>query len=49
MYVQGMYLHSKLATNVFDNKAPFWLYYSIGWGKTFTLRAYHSLPHETYQ
>ena len=33
MFIEGLYLHSKLATNIFDSPAPFMVYYIIGWGK----------------
>ena len=33
MFIEGLYLHSKLATNIFDSPAPFMVYYVIGWGK----------------
>ncbi|CAL8145904.1 unnamed protein product [Orchesella dallaii] len=32
MFVQGVYLHGKLTTNVFDKGTPFKTYYIIGWG-----------------
>lgn len=31
MFIEGLYLHSKLATNIFDSPAPFMVYYVIGW------------------
>ncbi len=34
MFIEGVYLHSRLATSIFDATAPFKLYYCIGWGKT---------------
>ena len=33
MFIEGIYLHSKVSTNVFNSSAPFYLYYLIGWGK----------------
>ncbi len=33
MFIEGVYLHSKIVTNVFDSPAPFRLYYFIGWGE----------------
>jgi hypothetical protein len=33
MFIEGVYLHSRLATSIFDATAPFKLYYCIGWGK----------------
>ncbi|XP_047490882.1 secretin receptor-like [Penaeus chinensis] len=32
MFVEGLFLHSRLTSNVFDSGAPFPLYYTIGWG-----------------
>lgn len=32
MFIQGVYLHGKLTTNVFDRPTPFKVYYVIGWG-----------------
>ncbi|XP_042222741.1 corticotropin-releasing factor receptor 1-like isoform X2 [Homarus americanus] len=32
MFVEGLFLHSRLTCNVFDSGAPFTLYYIIGWG-----------------
>ncbi|KAF2358015.1 GPCR family 2 secretin-like [Trinorchestia longiramus] len=32
MFVEGLFLHSRLTCNVFDSAAPFKFYYSIGWG-----------------
>ncbi|CAL4174508.1 unnamed protein product, partial [Meganyctiphanes norvegica] len=32
MFVEGLFLHSRLTSNVFDSGAPFILYYTIGWG-----------------
>nr|XP_045599636.1 PDF receptor-like [Procambarus clarkii] len=32
MFVEGLFLHSRLTSNVFDSGAPFTLYYTIGWG-----------------
>ena len=32
MFVEGLFLHSRLTSNVFHSKAPFPLYYTIGWG-----------------
>jgi len=31
MFVEGVYLHSRVATNVLDSQAPFKSYYFIGW------------------
>ena len=36
MFIEGIYLHSKVSTNVFNSSAPFSLYYLIGWGKSST-------------
>lgn len=33
MFVEGLFLHSRLTSNVFDSGAPFPLYYTIGWGE----------------
>ena len=33
MFIEGIYLHSRIATNIFDSPAPFARYYIIGWGK----------------
>ena len=35
MFIEGVYLHSRIATNIFDSPAPFTIYYIIGWGKFF--------------
>ncbi|KAG8193461.1 hypothetical protein JTE90_023713 [Oedothorax gibbosus] len=32
MFVEGMLLHSRITTNIFQKDAPFKLYYAIGWG-----------------
>ncbi|KAK8403813.1 hypothetical protein O3P69_000120 [Scylla paramamosain] len=32
MFVEGLFLHSRLTSNVFDSGAPFPIYYTIGWG-----------------
>ncbi|OXA51482.1 Corticotropin-releasing factor receptor 1 [Folsomia candida] len=32
MFLQGVYLHGKLTTNVFDKGTPFKIYYAVGWG-----------------
>nr|XP_053652018.1 corticotropin-releasing factor receptor 1-like [Cherax quadricarinatus] len=32
MFVEGLFLHSRLTSNVFDSGAPFFIYYCIGWG-----------------
>ena len=32
MFIEGVYLHARLVTNVFDKPAPFKLYYFVGWG-----------------
>ncbi|XP_045615571.1 corticotropin-releasing factor receptor 1 [Procambarus clarkii] len=32
MFVEGLFLHSRLTSNVFDSGAPFTIYYTIGWG-----------------
>ncbi|XP_068239039.1 uncharacterized protein [Palaemon carinicauda] len=32
MFVEGLYLHSRLTSNIFNDGAPFMLYYAIGWG-----------------
>ncbi|KAG7154949.1 PDF receptor-like 1, partial [Homarus americanus] len=34
MFVEGLFLHSRLTSNVFDSGAPFTLYYFIGWGES---------------
>jgi len=31
MFIEGVYLHARLVTNVFDKPAPFKLYYFVGW------------------
>ena len=33
LHFAGVYLHSRVATNVLNSPAPFYLYYAIGWGK----------------
>ena len=33
MFIEGVYLHSKISTNIFNHAPPFSLYYFIGWGK----------------
>ncbi|XP_054721120.1 corticotropin-releasing factor receptor 1-like [Uloborus diversus] len=35
MFVEGMLLHSRITTNIFQKDAPFKLYYLIGWGIPF--------------
>ena len=32
----GLFLHSRVVTNVFETKTPFKMYYFIGWGKSQT-------------
>ena len=34
MFVEGLFLHNRLAVSVFSSEAPFVLFYLIGWGKT---------------
>ena len=33
MFIEGVYLHSRVATNVMDSRTPFKFYYCVGWGK----------------
>ncbi|KAK7467721.1 hypothetical protein BaRGS_00037029, partial [Batillaria attramentaria] len=32
MFVEGLFLHNRLAVSVFSSEAPFALFYAIGWG-----------------
>lgn len=32
MFVEGLFLHNRLAVSVFSSEAPFILFYAIGWG-----------------
>ncbi|XP_014661480.1 PREDICTED: corticotropin-releasing factor receptor 2-like [Priapulus caudatus] len=32
MFVEGLFLHNRIAVSVFDTEAPFLLFYFIGWG-----------------
>ncbi|GAB6025967.1 hypothetical protein CHUAL_011936 [Chamberlinius hualienensis] len=32
MFIEGLYLHSRVTTSVFNSKPPFKLYYALGWG-----------------
>ena len=32
MFIEGIFLYSKVSRNVFSSSAPFHLYYMIGWG-----------------
>ena len=43
MFIEGVYLHARLVTNVFDKPAPFKLYYFVGWGNE-RVGAEKSLP-----
>ena len=33
MFIEGIYLHSRVSTNIFNSSAPFSIYYLIGWGE----------------
>ena len=33
MFIEGIYLHSRVSTNIFNHAPPFNIYYLIGWGK----------------
>lgn len=33
MFVEGLFLHNRIVVSVFNTKAPFKLFYFIGWGK----------------
>ena len=40
MFIEGIYLHSRVSTNIFNHVPPFSIYYFIGWGmdmKLYTL------------
>ena len=39
MFIEGMYLHSRIVTNIFDSPAPFKLYYFVGWGESNKIEA----------
>ena len=39
MFIEGIYLHSRVSTNIFNSSAPFSIYYLIGWGENL-----HILP-----
>ncbi|CAL8145734.1 unnamed protein product [Orchesella dallaii] len=47
MFVQGIYLHGRLTTNVFDREAPFKVYYTIGWIIPFFLIGIYAATMET--
>ena len=32
MFVEGIYLHSRVSNNIFNHSPPFLIYYFIGWG-----------------
>merc|ERR1712126_435682 len=32
MFIEGIYLHSRVSTNIFNHAPPFNIYYLIGWG-----------------
>ena len=36
MFIEGVYLHSRVATNVLDSRTPFKFYYCVGWCKSCT-------------
>nr|XP_053634325.1 corticotropin-releasing factor receptor 2-like [Cherax quadricarinatus] len=52
MFVEGLFLHSRLTSNVFDSGAPFAIYYTIGWGAPLVFilawAATMSLHHEVH-
>ena len=33
MFIEGIYLHAKVSTNIFNQPPPFSIYYFIGWGE----------------
>ena len=37
MFIEGIYLHSRVSTNIFNHAPPFSIYYFIGWGKAFAV------------
>ncbi|CAL8137212.1 unnamed protein product [Orchesella dallaii] len=47
MFVQGVYLHSRMTTNVFDREAPLKLYYVIGWVLPFVLVGSYAVTLQT--
>ncbi|CAL8145898.1 unnamed protein product [Orchesella dallaii] len=48
MFIQGLYLHGKLTTNVFDKGTPFKTYYAIGWILPLGLVGIYAWVMETY-
>ncbi|CAL8137234.1 unnamed protein product [Orchesella dallaii] len=46
MFIQGLYLHGKVTTNVFDRKPPFKLYYLIGWVLPLLLVVFYAVTEE---
>ena len=36
MFIEGIYLHAKVSTNIFNQPPPFSIYYFIGWGESET-------------
>ncbi len=50
MFVEGLFLHNRVAVSVFNREAPFRIFYCLGWGNPcFTkkenvlLKLYHAL------
>ncbi|CAL8139983.1 unnamed protein product [Orchesella dallaii] len=48
MFIQGVYLHGKLTTNVFDRGTPFRIYHLIGWVLPLFLVIGYATVLETY-
>ena len=45
MFVEGLFLHNRLAVSVFSTEAPFVLFYVIGWGRyTWPVNCKQSTP-----
>ncbi|CAL8139941.1 unnamed protein product [Orchesella dallaii] len=48
MFIQGVYLHGKLTTNVFDKGTPFRVYYAVGWVLPLALIGIYAITMEIY-